>query len=62
MKGKRFTEEQIIRILHEAKSGLSEADVCRKHNCATVGKLGTNFRTTFGAMILYLTEPRTLGS
>ena len=34
MKGKRFTEEQIIRILQEADGGLSVADVCRKHNCA----------------------------
>lgn len=34
MKGKRFTEEQIIKILHEADSGLSIADVCRKHNCS----------------------------
>jgi len=34
MKGKRFTEEQIIRILHEAEAGLSGADLCRKHNCS----------------------------
>ena len=33
-KGKRFTEEQIIRVLQEAQSGLSVADVCRKHNCS----------------------------
>jgi len=33
MKGKRFTEEQIIRILQEAESGLAVADVCRKHKC-----------------------------
>ena len=31
MKSKRFTEEQIIGILHEAESGFSVADVCRKH-------------------------------
>ena len=34
MKGKRFKEEQIIRLLQEAESGLTAADVCRKHNCS----------------------------
>ncbi len=34
MKGKRFSEEQIIRIVQEAESGLTVADACRKHNCS----------------------------
>ena len=34
MKGRRFNEEQIIRLLQEAESGLTVADVCRKHNCS----------------------------
>ena len=34
MKGKRIKEEQIIRLLQEAESGLTVADVCRKHNCS----------------------------
>lgn len=32
MKGKRYTEEQIIGILREVESGTAVADVCRKHN------------------------------
>ncbi len=32
MKKKRFSEEQIIRVLQEAETGLPARDVCRKHN------------------------------
>ena len=34
MKSKRFTDEKVIKILQEAETGLSVADVCRKHNCS----------------------------
>ncbi len=34
MKGKRFKQEQIIRILHEAERGSTVAEVCRQHNCS----------------------------
>ena len=31
MKGKRYTEEQIIRILRESEAGSPVAEVCRRH-------------------------------
>ena len=34
MKGKRFKEEQIIRILQEAEAGIGVSELCRKHNCS----------------------------
>jgi len=31
MKGKRYTEEQIIKILRDAEAGATVSEVCRKH-------------------------------
>ena len=31
MKGKRFTEEQIIRVLKEGEGGARVSDLCRQH-------------------------------
>ena len=33
---KRFTEEQIIRMLKEAEAGLPIKELCRKHNISDV--------------------------
>jgi putative transposase len=34
MKGKRYTEEQILKILKEIEAGNTVAEVCRKYNVA----------------------------
>ena len=48
MKQSRFTEEQIIGILKEHETGVSVADLCRKHGVsdATVYK----WKARFGGM------------
>jgi len=48
MKGKRFSEAQIIRILHEAASLDNVREVCRQHNIAE--QTLYRWRRQFGGM------------
>jgi putative transposase len=48
MKRKRFSEEQIIRILHEAETLDNVRDVCRQHNIAE--QTLYRWRRQFGGM------------
>jgi putative transposase len=48
MKGKRFSDEQIIRILQEAETGLSVTDIWRKHNCSEQSLY--RWKSKFGGM------------
>ena len=45
---KRFTEEQIIKILREVDSGISLAEVCRKHGVSTASYY--KWKAKFGGM------------
>ena len=45
---KRFTEEQIVRILQEAEAGMSTRDVCRKHGI--VEQTFYRWKTKYGGM------------
>ena len=48
MKRSRFTEEQIIAILHEQEAGAKTAEVCRKHGIS--GATFYAWKAKFGGM------------
>ena len=48
MKGKRFTEEQIIGVLNEAEQTGNIREVCRQHNISE--QTLYRWRTNFGGM------------
>jgi len=58
MKRKRFTEEQIIRILNEADAGMKVADLCRKYGFSEATFY--NWKSKFGGMTI--SEARRLKS
>ena len=45
---KRFSEEQIIRVLKEAEAGVKTADLCRKHGVSEATFY--NWKAKFGGM------------
>ena len=48
MKGKRFTEQQIIGVLKESEAGAKTKDLCRKHGISDATFY--NWKAKFGGM------------
>ena len=48
MKGKRFSEEQIIRILKESEAGAATKELCRRHGIS--GQSFYRWKAKFGGM------------
>jgi putative transposase len=48
MKGKRFTEEQIIKVLKQADNGVSTKEICRQHGIT--GQTFYRWKAKFGGM------------
>jgi len=50
MKGKRFTEEQIIKVLKQAEGGVSTKEICRLHGITQ--QTFYRWKSKFGGMEL----------
>jgi len=50
MKGKRFTTEQIIKIVKETEMGVKNIDICRKYGIAE--QTFYNWKNKYGGMDL----------
>ena len=48
MKGKRFSQEQIIRVIKESEMGIKNIDICRKYGISE--QMFYNWKSKYGGM------------